>query len=311
MKGKLEVLEEGLLTTVQDRGRFGYRKYGVPISGTMDSHAAELANWLVGNNPDQPVFEITMKGVTFKFLTDAVIGISGAKTNLYQNGEKKPINTTVRFGKGDVLSIQKPESGFRSYMAIQGNLDVDLVMESYSTCLQAEFGGFKGRKLKKGDMITWQADNHTFPTKAVPEKLIPHFANHQKIRVLPGPEWGMLNTSDQSEIIHRTFKVTGQSNRMGIRLKNSFQQKGENKELRSAPVLPGTVQLPPSGEPIILMNDAQSVGGYPRILQVVEAELWRLGQVWRGNEITFNLIDFKDALELLEYYENFKQDLLY
>ncbi|MDR9418016.1 biotin-dependent carboxyltransferase family protein [Gracilimonas sp.] len=310
MTGQLEILEGGLLTTIQDQGRFGYRKYGVPVSGAVDSHSAELANWLAGNYKKAPVIECTLIGPTLKFNSDAVIGISGSGGAVHLNGDERVINETIRVKTDDVLKIGHLEKGCRLYIAIKGEWELESMMGSFSTCLQAIFGGYSGRKLKSGDSICWECEEDDTAKRKTPKKLIPHFSTRQLIRIMPGPEWNWISEDEQFKFLDTDFSILDSSNRMGVRLKSLEKITLQKDNMKSGPVVPGTIQLPPNGNPIILMNDAQSVGGYPRIAKIAEADVWRLGQLWKGNKINFSLIERDKAIQLLKYLNNLKKDLL-
>lgn len=308
MKGELEVFNAGLLTTVQDQGRNGYRKYGVPVSGVMDEHSHQLANWLVGNPKDAPVLELTLMGAEFKFNSDAIVGISGAEAKLTVNEKPVKSNQTLKISRGDRLTIRGATAGCRIYIAIAGEWDIEKIMDSYSTCLAAKFGGHQGRALKKGDRISWNRDQEKALERTVPKELLPHYSSTQKIRITEGPEWNWLTNKERSDFLGTHFLISSKSNRMGIRFKNSINYDQEKKgEMISSPVVPGIIQMPSSGSPIILMNDGQSIGGYPRIAKVIEADLWRLGQAWTWNEISFSLIDRIEALELFDYYRALRE----
>ncbi|MDZ7805641.1 MAG: biotin-dependent carboxyltransferase family protein [Gracilimonas sp.] len=307
----LKVIKPGLLTTIQDiPGRKGLRKIGVPVSGTMDAHCAELANWLVGNDRKSPLLEITLGNGEFEFSEDTVVGITGGAANIMIGDRSVQQNKTLRAGKGERLNIGRVTKGARVYLAIAGEWSLNKISGSHSTYRAAGLGGFEGRELKSGDRIEVDVSSVNDTGRTVPKKLIPHFSQHQKIRVIEGPEWNRLSKEQQEYMLKSRFGISSSSNRMGIRLQSDKAIKVENSNFSSAPVIPGIVQLPPGGQPIILMNDAQSVGGYPRILKVADADLWRLGQVWQGNEISFSLIDRKDALELLDYYRELRESHL-
>lgn len=309
MKGELEVLNGGLLTTVQDQGRHGYRKFGVPVSGVMDEHSYKLANWLVGNPQHAPVLELTLMGGTFKFHSDAVVGISGAEAEISVNDNPAASNKTIKIKNGDVLKIGRVTSGCRSYLAIAGDWDIEKIMGSYSTCLSAKFGGMQGRTINKGDRLTWEFSQDKTVDRSVPQKLLPHYSSSQKIRIIEGPEWDLLTKEEQTTFLASQYSISSDSNRMGIRLKNSLVlEQGRFDEMVSSPVVPGIIQLPQDGNPIILMKDGQSVGGYPRIAKVIDADLWRLGQVWSGNEIRFKLIGLEESLSLTKYYQELRRE---
>lgn len=309
MKGELEVLSGGLITTVQDHGRHGYRKYGVPVSGVMDDHSCRLVNWLVGNSQHSPVIELTLVGGMFKFHSDAVVGISGAEVEVRVDKKSVALNKTIRIKKSEILEIGRITAGCRVYLAIAGDWDIEQVMGSYSTCLAAKFGGFQGRPLKKGDRIRWQCDQQKAVERMVPKKLLPYFSTRQTIRIIGGPEWDVMSKKQKTVFLETDFSISSQSNRMGIRLEGTFTKLKSREEMVSSPVVPGIVQLPSSGLPIILMKDAQSVGGYPRIAKVIDADLWRLGQIWTNNTIRFEHVSLKKAQELSKNYDELMSKL--
>ncbi|MEX0722363.1 MAG: biotin-dependent carboxyltransferase family protein [Gracilimonas sp.] len=302
MKGSLEVMGGGLQTTVQDLGRVGFRKYGVPVSGVMDEHSCRLANWLVGNAKEAPVLELTLQGGSFKFQSNATIGITGAEAEMNVNGSPVQPNKTIEIKPGEVLNIGRIKNGCRIYLSISGEWEIEKIMGSYSTCLSANFGGFEGHALTKGDVLSWTSPKKLIEVKTVPQKMIPHYASRQTIRIIKGPEWDWLSEAQQTEFLAADFIPTSQSNRMGIRLQSSFVPDIIKGEMISSPVVPGIIQLPSDGAPIILIKDGQSVGGYPRIAKVIDADLWRIGQLWHRNEINFSLISIEEAKELYKYY---------
>ena len=304
MKGSLTVLDGGMLTTVQDRGRYGFRKFGVPISGVMDDHSYRLANWLVGNIEATPVLEMTLKGGGFLFKTDAVVGLSGGEADIYINSEPQDMNKTLMIHPGDQLAVGRIKKGCRIYMAIQGKWNVEDVLGSSSTYSQAGFGGIKGRALRKADNIFWDNDQSGSEIKKVPQKLIPHFSSKQKIRIIEGPEWDWLPEDEKAHFLNMEFGISSKSNRMGIRLESDFSFKTEEREMKSAPVVPGIIQLAKGGSPIILMKDGQSIGGYPRIAKVTDADLWRLGQVWTSSRLSFKTVSIEEAKKLSAFHKD-------
>lgn len=309
MKGELEVLEGGLLTTIQDQGRNGYRKFGVPVSGVMDTHSSMLANWLVGNSKTEPVLELTLVGGAFKFNSDAIIGISGADADITLNGSPASLNQTLKITEGDVLKIGRVKAGCRVYMTISGDWEVEKVMGSYATCLSAKFGGYNGRALKKGDRIVWKFSDIKANERTVPKKMIPHHSIRNIIRIIEGVEWDFLSDEQKEKFLATDFKVSSQSNRMALRLGGASVKYSGNQEMVSSPVVPGIIQLPSNGSPIILMQDAQSVGGYPRIAKVIDADLWRLGQVWTNNTIRFEMVSLEKAQKLERGYDGLMSEL--
>ncbi|MEQ8523433.1 biotin-dependent carboxyltransferase family protein [Gracilimonas sp.] len=297
MKNSLEVIDGGLLTTIQDNGRFGYRQYGVPVSGAMDDYACRLANWLVGNPEGSPVLEMTLKGGTYQFNSNSIIAITGAYMKPKVNDKKVEMNVSVEVKAGDVLSLGYCKRGCRSYLAIRGQLDIQKVLGSYSTYLTGNFGGFEGRKLAQGDELFWDEITEDFSLKEVPKDKLPYYSSKVTLRILEGPEWDWLTKKQQSQLLNAEYQVSSKSNRMGVRLSGQ-NIKSEKVQMTSAPVIPGIIQLPESGNPIIIMKDGQAVGGYPRIAKVADADLWRVGQFWGEMKINFNKINREEAGKL-------------
>ncbi|WP_103665202.1 5-oxoprolinase subunit C family protein [Gracilimonas amylolytica] len=311
MISTLEVIKAGLLTTVQDiPGRNGLRKYGIPTSGALDTHHAELANWLVGNPMESPLLEITLGNAEFRFTKGTVVGVTGGIAKLYVGDRSVQTNRNIKVEPGQTLRIERVTKGARMYLSVAGDWKLKKELGSCSTYRTAELGGFNGRELRTGDRIEVDVSGVKFTEKVIPKKLMPHYSQHQMIRVMAGPEWKWLTEKQQEKILELRFGVSSTSNRMGLRLNSKMALNIQDSEFSSVPVVPGIVQLPPGGNPIVLMNDAQSVGGYPRILKVADADLWRLGQVWQGNEISFSLIDRRGALELFDYYRELRASYL-
>ncbi|MDR9416217.1 MAG: biotin-dependent carboxyltransferase family protein [Gracilimonas sp.] len=301
----VEVINSGYYTTIQDAGRVGYRKFGVPVNGAMDSYAQKLANWLVSKPSGAPVLEMTLEGGSYKFKDSAIVGIAGGRASMKINGINCKRYKTLKVNSGDTINIGKVTSGFRVYMAIMGEWNLEKVMGSYSTNVQAKFGGVKGRALQKGDIIEWENSQENWELREIRNEIRPYFSTNNHIRIIKGPEWDWLKNSEKEFFQNTTFSVSSESNRMGIRLSNKNKPDGLagsiNREMKSAPVLTGIIQLPQNGQPIILMNDAQSVGGYPRIAKVVDADLWRLGQLNPASQISFKMISRKKAINLSDF----------
>lgn len=290
MKGSLKVIDGGLFTTIQDAGRVGYRKYGVPVSGVMDERAYKLANWLVGNEETAPVLEMTLKGGSYRFNTKAIIALTGAEINPKINGREIPMNSSMQIEAGEILSLEYAEKGCRAYLGIRGKLEIESILSSYSTFVTGSFGGFEGRKLMKGDELFWLDDEREFMAKKAPVKQIPYYSSKVTFEVIESREWEWLSASAKELFLNIAFEVSPQSNRMGIRLKGE-KIEAEKTSMKSSPVLPGIIQLPENGQPIILMNDGQAVGGYPRMAKIQDTDLWRVGQVKPGDIVRFKLLN--------------------
>ena len=279
----IEVLSPGLYTTVQDKGRTGYRAFGIPVSGAMDQLSADLGNKLLGNDSNAPVLEITMVGPKLLFQDNANIAITGADLSAQVNGKSLKTNTIVTTRSGDVLSFGKLKYGCRAYLCIQNDFDVPVHFGSSSTYEKAQLGL---PVLKKGMKLNYQSnsilDFHQY-SRIKPSSFL---FEKNTIDVIPGPEYNLMNEKFLSE----KFEITQDSNRMGYRLKGTLSYSHSNSILTST-VMPGTIQLPPSGDPVVLMKDCQTTGGYPRILQVTEMGINILAQKKPGDKVKFRLVD--------------------
>ena len=271
--GKLKVIKPGPLSTIQDFGRFGFRQYGIPQSGAMDRFSMIAANQSVGNPNHFPVIEYALTGMKLEALEDTLIGVQGGVINV--NGKKEPLNS-IMLRTGDMVDLSPPTDVY-AYMAIEGQLKVNSVFGSYSTYLMGKFGGYKGRTLKTDDMLI------TIGIETASKKSEKLSADRSTdIRYIAGPESTFLNDS-----LHRIkFRIGPSSNRMGIRLSGAVL-KARVKEIASSAVIPGVIQLPPDGLPIVLMNDCQTTGGYPRIGKVIDEDLGKLAQCKPGSFVEF------------------------
>ncbi len=280
---KLEVIDGGLFTTVQDSGRPGYRKYGVPVSGALDERSYRLVNQLVGNPEGHPVLELTLRGGEYRFEEAAVIALTGAAMSPLLNGEKMLPNRATKVREGAVLQAGYASGGCRAYLSVRGQLKIQPVMGSCSTYTTGKFGGHEGRPLKAGDTLSWSAAEPVECERVVkPVDL----KDIHRISVMPGPEWDWFAAEAKERFLSSEFTVSSQSNRMGIRLEKGIPEV-QAPQMRSSPVLPGIIQLPPEGAPIILMKDGQTVGGYPRIAKVRDDELWKVAQLKPGDQLRF------------------------
>lgn len=253
----------------------------------MDEQAMADVNRIVGNPINSPVIECTFEGGKYEFNSDAVIAITGADTEVTINGKEVPRYKSLTVLEGDLLSIGHPKRGIRNYLTIQGSWKAPKVMDSYSTYVLGVFGGFDGRTLAAGDILKWNELDEAVPSIS-PDIQIPYFSSKLSLHVYPGPEWEMLNDRQKTELLNAEFTVDSTSNRMAIRFSGSSVAHSF-EDMKSSAVAPGIIQLPPSGLPILLMKDAQTIGGYPRILYVAEYHLWRAGQLAPGDTVRFDL----------------------
>lgn len=303
----MQIIKSGLLTTIQDNGRYGYRHLGIPQSGAMDNRAQGHANWLVGNPPDAPILECSFYGGIFRFEQHQIIAITGADMNAQLNDRPCEMYCSLEVQPHDTLTFAYAHKGARTYVAIQGLPDIEQVMKSYSTYVSGGFGGFQGRALQIGDTLIWKNEIPKNPNRILAEYLRPHFSTKKNIiRMVHGPEWEYLSTASQQAFEKAAYQIHTDSNRMGIRLVGKPLKLKEKFSMISSATLPGTVQLPANGQPIILMHDGQTTGGYPRIGKVIEADLGRLAQIPPKGILHFRMVDEAEARRLF-LHENKKR----
>ncbi|MAO94233.1 MAG: allophanate hydrolase [Flavobacteriales bacterium] len=278
----IKVLKEGLFTTIQDIGRFGYKNIGVPVSGSMDQTSAKLANLLLGNDESSAVLEMTLVGPTLEFMNDTYISITGADMNPSLNKQKVLQNKPLFVNKGDILYLSHSSNGMRSYLGIKGGFNSEKKLGSKSFYR----GITKREKLIKNDKIKF-AKVTSSPMKM--NKSINDFKINRKnkINVFKGPEFDLLD-SNSKDIIFNTDFTIGINNRMGYNLVEPIEN--SISSIISSPVMPGTVQLTPSGRLIILCRDCQTSGGYPRVLQLDKSSMDSLSQKTIGETIKLKLV---------------------
>lgn len=282
----INVLKPGFYSSIQDGGRFGYQDYGVPISGAMDKKAFHLANALLGNDENLPALELTMTGCKLEFDCSTRICITGANMNPIINGVAFKNNKPIVVGAGDELNFGKLESGFRAYLAVMGGFKTEIVMGSSSMYK----GVTKDFILKKGDFLDIKpiAEDHASTHSSI--RASTSYITNSTIEVYKGLEFHLLSKEQQALLFNNKFTISKDNNRMAYQLEEPLEN--TLKPIITAPVLPGTVQLTPSGKLIVLMRDCQTTGGYPRILQLQESAINTLSQKYTGNNIRLKLINF-------------------
>lgn len=297
-----EVIQPGSFTTVQDRGRFGYQQFGVPISGAIDSFAYQVANILVGNFQDQAVLEATVFGPTLNVLNQGVIAITGGDLSPFLGDTPLPMWESVSVESGDIIQFKGPKSGCRAYIAIAGGIDVPEVMGSRSTYVAGKIGGIEGRPLAAGDRLK-KSEGASNAGIRVPSELIPSYLNEIGLRVILGPQDEYF-TEGIRNFFASIFEVSTKADRMGYRLEgNTIQHRdGVSKSIISEPSVPGGVQIPPDGNPIILLVE-QTVGGYTKIATVISSDIGRIGQAKTGDRIRFHQVDLQEAHRIMKREE--------
>ena len=284
----------GLQTTVQDAGRWHYQNWGVPVGGAMDQLSMQIANWLVGNPLDNPVLEITILGPHLEIQGPCQIAISGADLCPKLDGKDIPLNETISLKKGALLSFGRLVKGCRAYLAIGGTWQIHSWLNSYSAAAPNSEKWTPQSSIQKGNRIRIQPAPF-IKSQKTPSGFSVTSAVDAPVRVLPGPEFDRIPSLMIAYFFSQNHQITAESNRMGFRLASQLGDYEKKIELISSAVFPGTIQITHSGQAIILMRDAQTVGGYPRFLNVISADLHRLAQAKPGDILKFSMVSFETA----------------
>lgn len=281
----VEVLTTGFYTSVQDCGRFGMQQYGVPVSGAMDLRSSAYANQIIGNDKSSAVLEITMTGPTLKFNEDTVICITGADMTAMCNDIIIRQNRRTPINAGDLLSFGKLKNGFRTYLAILGGFQSEEILNSRSMYanITSQF------RIKKNDMLYVKKELSLNTESYSNVKIDDTFFNQTCLDVFKGPEYDQLNEYQQKELVSNLHIVSKDNSRMAYQLDGVLLNKLE--PIITSLVMPGTVQLTPSGKLIVLMRDCQATGGYPRVLQLSDMAINVMAQKKTGDVIQFNIKD--------------------
>ena len=290
----------GFLTTVQDTGRYGYQRYGMPVSGAMDVFSLQLANALAGNNINAACLESTLNGPEILFTTSGIIAVTGADMSPCKNGFPFPMNRTIPVKKGDVLSFGDLITGCRSYIAFGGGIEVPSVMGSRSTYMRSKTGGIDGRPLLAGDRLRIGEALSSPLRKHFSAEELPQYKPEQEIRIVRGPEADMFDPESLGRLLNSDYTVTANSDRMGYRLSGPALKTITGKaDLISAGISFGTIQVPGDGQPVILMADRPTTGGYNRIACVAGVDLTLVAQMKPGDRIRFREVTLKEASDLI------------
>ena len=293
------VQEPGLFTTVQDLGREGYGPLGVSPSGAADPLSLRIGNRLVGNPEGAAALEMTLVGGAFRLEAAAVIALTGADFGVSIDGVALPMWSSVEVQPEQTVAFGPSRSGARAYLCVQGGIAVEPFLGSASTHVLSGLGGFAGRALRKGDRLEIAAATPLFRKRTLAPKMLERFQPRKIIRVTGGPQSDWFANSAWQTFCDGAFRVTEQSNRMGIRLEGPPIPLDSSREMITEGVSLGAVQVPPSGQPIILFVDQQTTGGYPKIANVISADVHSLGQLRPRDVIRFERIEMSTARSLL------------
>ena len=280
----IEVQHPGMYSSIQDLGRYGYRKYGVPLSGFMDTASAVKGNSLVGNNPNCAVLEFANAGPRLCFTKPAIRAVTGASFHMKLDGKEMNANRAVLVNSNSLLEFGKAEKGVWGYLAVKGGINSNIVLGSRSY-----FKGLTAKeKLQKGDIIEISTLSESSSQEVSWGEQLPEIDLNRTIPVTKGPEFHTLPMAIRLKITDAKYVISPQSNRMAYLLDHT--EPISAKEIITAPVQPGTVQLTPSGKMLVLMKDAQTTGGYSRILHLNEKAIQQMSQLRPGEEISFKLV---------------------
>ena len=312
---KLEIISSGPLSTVQDLGRFGYMQSGFSPGGAMDSYSAKLANILAGNTQGEGVIEMTMAGITARFDCEAVIALTGADMCPAINNEPIDMYKSILVKSGDILSMKSASKGMRAYLAVAGGFDIDPVMGSVSTNLKCSVGGFEGRKLKAGDCIPLRisADFKAIGSRSI--EPCNNYSTSVTVRAVAGPQADYFCDEETDKFFSSEYKASSKSDRMGIRLEGEKINSINGVDIVSDGIVTGSVQIPSSGQPIVMMADRQTTGGYAKIATVITPDLKYLAQLQPGNTVRFVRVSQREAEKInikeQKYFKNLEYRLLF
>ncbi|MGJ8562743.1 MAG: biotin-dependent carboxyltransferase family protein [Alphaproteobacteria bacterium] len=293
----IEVLQSGTRASLQDAGRPGHRHLGIPSSGAADRLSFALANWMTGNHWDAPAIECTLGGQHFRIKKDTVIALAGAEMWAQINGQNVKNFTAFPVKAGDILTLSFARKGCRAYLGIAGGFKGEAFLGSVSTYPPACIGGLDGFPLKAGDIIEAGAGHGE--RRIIPPGYTPGISTHVVLRARPGPEFFDLSLASQRHLFISPFHATDHTDRMGSRLKGDRIQTAKPISMTSGPMLSGTLQVPAKGGPILSLVDGHCTGGYPRVIQVIRADFWQMGQISPGTKVSFQRSFIDDPAKIL------------
>ena len=295
----LQIIQPGMLSTIQDRGRYGYQRFGMPTAGAMDTFALRAANALLGNDDNAACIEATVLGPRIELLADTRIALTGASVSPRLDGEPIPMWQAVKATAGSRLELRGPKDGMRAYLAVGGGIDVPAVMDSRATYMKAAIGGIDGRPLQAGDIINSFGDDSGAPhhDRSFPEDAIPKYGSSHELRVVLGPQHTAFTQAGIDTLLSATYTVSIHSDRMGYRLEGEPIEHTHGPDVISDGTPLGTIQVPGDGQPIILLADRGTTGGYTKIATVISADLSKVAQAMPGHAISFKAVSVEEAQE--------------
>ena len=290
-----EITNNPILTTIQDKGRFGYSHLGVTNSGVMDEYAYIVANRLLNNPLDTNILEITLSNLELIASIETKIAITGANCDFFINDEKKEIWQTYSIKKGDILKVGKIYEGNWVYLAVVGGFDIKKEFGSNSTTITESLGGLDGDKLKKGDILPYKSCSDV--TKiAIKKEFIPKYEDELVLRVILSYQENYFSMDEKKKFFSSSYTVTNEFNKMAYKLKGK-PIKCDINGIISEGIAFGSIQITNDGQPIVLLKERQTIGGYPKIGTVINIDCFRLAQAKSGAKIRFEEISYEEALK--------------
>lgn len=298
----IEFVKKGILTTIQDGGRYRYQRFGVPVSGAMDLFALALANILVGNPQDTEAVEATIIGPTIKFRTANIFAVTGGNFEAKLNGQPVKNNKAYLAQAGSLLELSMAKEGARAYVAFSGGLDADCVMGSRSTYLKGGIGGVKGRAVANGDTLRFRAPQTDLPNmkyRAVPVDFLVSYGNSPKLRIVLGPQDNYFSQKGIETLLSSEYTVGPENDRMGYRLEGPEieQAEGCDENIISDGISFGAIQVP-QHQPIVMMADRQTTGGYAKIGCIISVDLPLIAQLKTCDKMRFQCVSVEEAQAL-------------
>jgi antagonist of KipI len=304
----IHVKEPGLLTTVQDLGRYGYSHLGISSGGAADSLAMRIANLLVGNAENAATLEMTLAGATLEFDEASVVALTGGECHCRIGGETAPMWQAVRVPKKGVVACDGMKTSARLYLAAHGGLDVRSIMGSASTNLAGHFGGLEGRALRKGDLLSVRRPPNSH-VRTLKPGAVDGLYFRGPIRVTRGAQHDWFGPEAFDKLLSCPFTVSDESNRSGLRLKGELISPRIRSQLLTEGVSVGAIQVPHNEQPIILFVDQQTTGGYPKIANVISADIYRVGQLRPREQVRFAELAVPEAISLLREQEEWLRQI--
>lgn len=297
----LEVIKSGIFTLVQDSGRYGYMDMGITQSGVMDQYSYDWLNKLLENDKNTNCIEIVFGNIKLLCHCDTFMAVTGAKCELFINSKVKENWKVHKVYRGDIITIGKILKGSRVYFTVKGGFDIPLELGSVSTTFKESIGGLKnGSKLKNGDILPCKEHIHAIIAKTA-DKYIPNYNDIIVLRVILGYQEESFSKDEKDKFFNTHYEVTSSFDRMGCKLKGEAIKSSLNGIISEA-ISFGSIQIPKDGQPIILLNDRQTIGGYPKIGIVLPIDCFKLSQASTGNKIIFNKLELNEAINIIKEY---------